>query len=46
MKYLQPKLLIRHDSFIHRLINPGIPCALKKSGALLYEVRVVIKELS
>jgi hypothetical protein len=27
-------------------INLGIPCALKKRGALLYEARVVIKELS
>jgi hypothetical protein len=44
-KCMEPKLVILAASLMDRLSKPGIACAMKKSGALLYEVRMVIKEL-
>jgi hypothetical protein len=42
---MEPKLVIWLDSLVDRLSTPGIAGAMKKSGALLFEVRMVIKEL-
>jgi hypothetical protein len=42
---MEPKLVIWYGYLMDRQSKPGIACAIKKSGALLYEVRMVIKEL-
>jgi hypothetical protein len=39
-KCMDPKLVIWHDYLMDRLSKPGIACAMKKSSALLYEVRM------
>jgi hypothetical protein len=42
---MAPKVVISHDSLVDWLSKLGIACALTKSGALLYEVLMIIKEL-
>jgi len=42
---MEPKLVTWHDSLMNRPSKLGIACAMKEGGTLLYEVRMVIKEL-